>query len=162
MQIIIFIIILISPISYAVAKDNVNIFETTSYQKILKEKQDKPFVLVLWSLDCPPCMEELNLLQDFYRSHQRLDLVFISTDTPSQNDEILQVMNKYGLSHFQQWVFSSNAILQLRHTIDASWYGELPRSYFHSKAGRYAISGKIDREVINKWYKSLPGGSNLL
>ena len=143
-------------LSYSNEIRQVEIFKIDSYKTIMKEKQNQPFILLLWSLDCPPCIEELDMLSRFSKQHKDIDLVFVSTDTPSQIDEIVQLMTRYGLRHYSQWVFSDNSAQHLRYAIDPAWYGELPRSYLNSREGkRLTLTGRLDHKLINAWYESL-------
>ena len=142
--------------SYSIEVSPVEIFKKDSYKIIMKEKQNKPFVLLLWSLDCPPCIEELDMLSRFSKQHKDIDLVFVSTDTPLQTNEITQLMTKYGLMHFPQWVFSNNSVQHLRYAIDPAWYGVLPRSYLNRGEGkRLTLTGRLDHKILNTWYESL-------
>lgn len=150
------IMICISAASFANEQKQVELFNATSYQNILEDKKNKPFLLVLWSLDCSPCMEELDVLRQLAKQYPGINLIFISTDTTSQTEEIIQLMTKYELDNFQQWVFSDDSVQHLRFAIDPAWYGELPRSYFHSKEGkRHAVTGRLNHQLVGDWLRAL-------
>ena len=149
-------IMLMSAFSFAGGISQVKLFKADSYQKILDDKNNQSFLLVLWSLDCSPCMSELNMLGQISKQHPDINLVFISTDEVSARDETMQLMKKYGLHDFQQWVFSTDSTQTLRYNIDPSWYGELPRSYFHAADGkRHAVTGRLKKDQIDVWYRAL-------
>lgn len=135
---------------------SINLFKPGSYSKILEQHQ-QPFLLVLWSLDCPPCYKELSVLSEMLQSQPQLDLILVSTDTSNDIDEIKKILSKYKLSHISTWVFADEMSQQLRYEIDPGWYGELPRSYlFDAQHNRQAISGILKPEILQHW-KNLPG-----
>ena len=127
-------------------------FGQHSYQKILQQRQQDNFILVLWSLDCPPCIEELPLLAAFHKQHPGVDIVMVSTDDPSRVDEVVSLMQNYQLADINHWVFEANAEQRIRYSIDPQWYGELPRSYFYTAGQRIAArSGQLKQADLDKW-----------
>ena len=135
------------------ASNSPTLFEADSYNKLLSEKS-KPFIMVLWSLDCPPCMHELNMLGQLYKQNPDLNLVLISTDSTSKKEEVNNLIEKFGLSEVDSRVFSNVSQQSLRYSIDPSWYGELPRSYFHNKETRRAVSGLLGEAKLMAWLKN--------
>jgi len=128
------------------------LFKADSYERIARNHQQQSFLMVLWSLDCSPCMAELGLLGEFHQQHPEIELLFISTDLPAQQQAILSLMKEHGLQDAEQWVFSDASIAALRYAIDPSWYGELPRSYIYLHGReRQAISGRISRQQLDGW-----------
>jgi len=111
--------------------------------------------MVMWSLDCPPCIKELNSLGMLYKQYPDLNMVLVSTDSPERIDEINNLLNRFDLQNIDNWVFSTDSIQKLRYTIDPQWYGELPRSYFHDKqpTERSAVTGILDTQHIVSWLK---------
>ena len=132
-----------------------NPFKTDSYNKLLTDNGDA-FLMVMWSLDCPPCIKELKLLGMLYKNNPDLNLVLVSTDSPSRNVEINDLLKESGLADSNSWVFSDESSQKLRYSIDPRWYGELPRSYFHSKGGehRSSVSGLLKTVEILTWLKA--------
>ncbi len=131
-------------------------FETGSYKKIMKLYQDDAFLLVLWSVDCPPCIDELPALGRFHQQHPKANLVMVSTDSNNQQADIRQLMDKYGLTDIQQWVFAGDSAQAIRFAIDPLWYGELPRSYFHHEDNkRQAKTGKLDEDTLLAWLRAI-------
>jgi len=128
------------------------LFNADSYKKLIIEN-DKPFIMVLWSLDCPPCIKELSMLGKLYKQNPALDLVLVSTDSSSRTNDINELINDSGLSEFKSWVFSDDSIQRIRYSIDPAWYGELPRSYFHNQrqSKRSSVSGLLEKDKIISW-----------
>ena len=144
--------------SFAVnAAQDVNIFKTGSYAQFLEQRQNQPFMLVLWSLDCPPCYKELAMLAEETKNQPQLELVLVSTDSTDDIKEIQQKLNQFGLSHVKAWVFENDRAQPLRYEIDPNWYGELPRSYlFDAQHNRQAISGILKPVVLQRWASLRP------
>ena len=151
-HILLFVILLMAlPVS---AGSDLQVFDQQAYQSILNNQKQQSFLLVLWSLDCPPCMEELTMLSDFHKQYPDKKIILVSTDSQSQSDEITGLINKFGLTQIPQWVFGNESSQYLRYSIDPMWYGELPRSYFHSVDARKAVSGKLNKADIIRWFNA--------
>jgi len=129
-------------------------FEKQTYQSILENENQQSFLLVLWSLDCPPCMDELSMLGGLHQQFPDKKIILVSTDSEAQSDEIMQIMNKFKLTGLPQWVFGNESPQYLRYSIDPLWYGELPRSYFHTAETRQAVSGKLKKADLIRWFNA--------
>lgn len=124
-----------------------NAFSFGSYQKILAENTNHPFMLVIWSIDCAYCLEEMSLLSEIHKNRPEFKMIFLATDDLSETDQIQQILKEHQLSSTDHWVFSEENTQRLRFEIDPTWYGELPRTYFFDKAHqRTGISGLLSRE----------------
>lgn len=132
------------------AQIEVRPFTPMSYASILKEHQGKPFLLVFWSLECPPCYQELKLLGEL-GAGRAFPAVVVSTDGVDAANQIAEVLERFGLEGVDARVFDG-APMPIRFAIDRTWYGELPRSYFFDAAHqRKAVTGIIDRDTIGHW-----------
>ncbi|VAX12859.1 hypothetical protein MNBD_GAMMA24-1348 [hydrothermal vent metagenome] len=129
-------------------------FTTGSYQAILHHYQDKPFVLVLWSLDCPPCYEELEMLANFRKQQPYFNLLLVSIDGVEAKAEAQDRLYNLGLLSVENWIFTEAVSPQLLDQIDPSWYGVVPRSYlFDASHDRQAITGLLRIETLQAWLK---------
>jgi len=127
-------------------------FGPNSFESIQTKYQGKPFMLALWSLDCPPCFKELNNLARWKRNHPGLNLVVVATDDYSMKVEVSQQIKAFGLEQADNWIFSEHAAVRLRYNIDPYWHGELPRSYLYDRRhSSTAISGLLKDETIQQW-----------
>lgn len=127
-------------------------FIAGSMQQIVDARKGKPFILSLWSLDCVYCPEELKLLSQLKTKYPRLDIVLIATDTPEQNAAIAATLDKHRLRHAESWVFADDFTERLRHEVDRTWHGELPRAYFYDKSGlAAAVSGQLNAGEVERW-----------
>lgn len=134
----------------AVAEQQIKNFTTGSYEQIAKQYHDQSLVMVLWSLDCPPCYKELELLAS-ERERHNFNLVLISTDGADASTEVANVLMKYKLQDADSWLFEEASAQPLRYEIDPLWYGELPRSYLFNKQNqRQAVSGVLNLSQLPK------------
>jgi thiol-disulfide isomerase/thioredoxin len=138
----------------ALAAGPVQPFEPDSMQRIVAAEQGKPFVVVMWSLDCEFCRASLKTLSRARHQRKDLNIVTISTDQvddPELAPMMRERLAKLGLDH-DAWAFSDVPPERLRYAIDRTWHGEKPRSYwFNAKGERVAYSGVITPAVIDKF-----------
>ena len=127
-------------------------FVSGSQQQILAAHQGKPFILALWSLSCVHCQDELAMFSALLKKHPGLDIIFVSTDSPEQNEALTAVLQQHALGRAESWVFADNFTERLRYEIDRKWRGELPRTYFYGADNSVeAASGKLDPARIELW-----------
>lgn len=128
-------------------------FEPDSYARILAQQKGKPFVLILWSLDCVYCQASLKALAQEKRRNKGLNIVTLATDPlgEAQSEALLRArLGALGLTA-QAWAFGAASPEQLRYGIDPKWHGEMPRSYwFDARGVRLAYSGVLSEEVIRR------------
>lgn len=128
-------------------------FEADSLARIVRAHAGKPFVLILWSLDCVYCQASLNALAEQQRSHPELDIVTLSTDgvgDPQTDALVEQRLRKLALTG-NAWGFGAAPAEQLRYAIDPKWHGEMPRSYWFDAQGRRTPhSGVLTPATIDK------------
>jgi len=144
----------------AAAEMKLSDFKVESYKKIVARYQGSSFLMVLWSVDCPPCIEELSILGKFHQLHPEANLVMISTDDKYHKNDIQQLMHEHSLDDIQQWVFSGVPLQAIRYAIDPTWYGELPRSYFHHKQHKRQVkSGRLGEDILFAWIEQVNSGT---
>jgi len=128
-------------------------FEPASVEQIAATHKGKPFVVLVWSMDCEFCQHSLDVLSKARAANPGFDIVTITTDPLS--DAALSQMVKKRLSGIDlladAWSFGGLAPERLRYAIDPRWRGEKPRSYWYDAQGqRVAYSGVITPAVIEK------------
>lgn len=126
-------------------------FEPDSLARIVASQKGKPFVLVVWSLECEYCQASLNTLAQEKRMRKDLRVVTVSTD--ALEDEQAAALMRQRLASLDMtgraWAFGSAPPEQLRYAIDPKWHGEMPRSYwFDAKGEKIAHSGVITPALI--------------
>jgi len=122
--------------------------------EIIQHKDQQAFILILWSLDCPPCLKELSLLQSLKGAFSMNQIVLVSTDDQDSSTDVQKILVDYQLNEWDNWFFADALPERLRYIIDPDWYGELPRSYFYdSKHQRKAHSGLLNEVMLKAWLK---------
>ena len=133
-----------------IAQQQIKNFTSGSYEQIVNQYQKQPLVMVLWSIDCPPCYKELEMLGREQKQHA-VNLVLISTDGVEASNEVTDILKQYNLQSADNWLFDEFSSQRLRYEIDPLWYGELPRSYLFNKAHqRKAVSGVLSADQLSK------------
>lgn len=129
-------------------------FVSGSYAQILERHTQKPFVLVLWSVDCPPCHKELEMLGKLTEKNKNLNIVLVSTDSEVESNEVSAIMERYKVNTLESWIFRGESDQALRYEIDHRWYGELPRSYLFKPTGeKQVVSGVLSEQKLLAWLK---------
>ena len=135
-----------------VAAETVRPFTQGSLGELLAAREGKPFILVLWSLDCQYCPTELKTLSELRRSHPNLDVVLVATDTISDAAQLALKAETYGMSQAEQWVFADDMPERLRREIDTRWYGEVPRTYFYDQRHQREVkTGLVNKQFFEQW-----------
>ena len=126
-------------------------FVRGSYQKLVSERADQPFILSFWSLTCTYCLEDLPLFAKLLKKYS-LNIVMVATDTPEHHLEITRTLQLNKLERAESWVFADKFTDRLRYEVDKQWHGELPRTYYFSANGQIvALSGKLDMAQTELW-----------
>jgi hypothetical protein len=122
------------------------------YARLVAAHRGRPFLIVLWSITCAPCRDELKLISTLRRQRGPLPVVLISTDGPAERARAAGVLREYALGGTEAWIFSAADPARLRFEIDPEWFGEMPRAYFYDAAGgREAVSGSLQQEKLEAW-----------
>ena len=136
----------------AMATEPFKSFQQDSLSEITNEFENQPFILLLWSIDCPPCLKELANIQRLEQQSAPLDIVYVSTDGIEHSADIAKTLKEFQLEERNHWVFDGVMPERLRYVIDPNWYGELPRSYFYNRSHkRTAHSGILSSDDLQHW-----------
>ena len=134
----------------AVAEDHFQAFTADSFAEIKAHFNGKEFLLGLWSVDCPPCLVELDMMGKLLKKNPDLPFVLVSTDPIDQREFAVDFLEEFDLDGIESWMFADSFSERLRYTIDPNWFGELPRSY--GQHHRHSHSGIMTRELLNEWF----------
>jgi thiol-disulfide isomerase/thioredoxin len=120
---------------------------------IKKQNMGKKWLMLLWSVDCPPCFKELGMIQKLKQKQANLNVVLINTDASEETRlRRREIINKFQLMDLPNFHFAADQGAQSRFIIDPNWYGELPRSYFFESNGQsYGKSGVFDESLLVNW-----------
>lgn len=130
-------------------------FTTDSLAKIKAQYAGRPFILNLWSVnECSYCIAELTLLGKLEKARKRLPLVLVATDSPEYAPAMQKTLGPLGLGGVDSWVFDDPIPERLRHAIDPSWYGELPRTYLYdARHQRETVVGVLSEQRLRAWLR---------
>jgi thiol-disulfide isomerase/thioredoxin len=139
----------------AAAAEPIQPFGPDSMQRIMQAHKGKPFVLVVWSLDCEFCRASLDTLAKAKQQRPDLDVVTVSTDRaddPQLGPMMRDRLVKAGMER-DAWAYGPLPPERLRYAIDHKWHGEKPRSYWFNAAGdKIAYSGVITETIIEQYF----------
>ena len=130
-------------------------FTADSLARIKAQYAGRPFILSLWSVnECSYCIAELTLFGKYAKAQKHLPLVLVATDSPEFVPAIQTTLGQLGLGGMDSWVFDDAIPERLRHAIDPSWYGELPRTYLYdAQHRREAVVGVLGEKRLRAWLK---------
>ena len=142
--------------SEPLSKDSVE-FNKVRFEQVKQEKLAQKWLVLLWSVDCPPCMKELALVQKLQQKQKNLAVVMINTDTEeSSEQERDDIIKHFNLVNLKSFHFTQGQEAQQRYQVDPQWFGELPRSYFIDEQGKFhGKSGLIAEELLTQWLLTL-------
>lgn len=128
-------------------------FDKSQLTTVKTQNMGKQWLMLLWSVDCPPCFKELAIIQKLQQKHEDLAVVIINTDANDEiNGERKDIIEKFELSNFTNFHFVDGEGDQSRFFIDPNWYGELPRSYFFESDGKsHGKSGLVNKSLLTQW-----------
>ncbi len=128
-------------------------FNKVLFEQVKQEKIGQKWLALLWSVDCPPCMKELALVQKLQQNQKDLAVVMINTDTEeSSEQERSDIIKHFNLMNLKNFHFTQGQEAQQRYQVDSQWFGELPRSYFVDEQGKFhGKSGLIAEELLTQW-----------
>lgn len=133
--------------------DNFREFTAESFEEIKASFEGQEFLLGLWSVDCPPCMVEMEFMAKLVELNPDLAYVLVSTDPIDQRDYSAEFLEDVGLGGKESWMFADSFVERLRFSIDPNWYGELPRSYFFdNNHAMKSHSGIVSEELLQQWF----------
>lgn len=107
-------------------------------------------LVMFWSVECPPCYDELAMVEGLLAQYPELPITLVSTDDMVlHREEINSIYNTLKGAQLQMWTFAEGRADSLRYAIDPQWSGELPRSYYVDTEGqKRGHSGVITSENI--------------
>ncbi|MBV1910883.1 MAG: hypothetical protein KUG78_16405 [Kangiellaceae bacterium] len=127
-------------------------FVEDSLKQIKQGFLDRPFVLLVWSIDCLPCREEFSVIRLVKEKYPLLNLSIIATESFSDTPQLSTILKEHQLLDQDNWAFAQSNSAKLRYSLDSGWYGELPRAYFYdAQHNRTGVSGKLHASQVITW-----------
>jgi thiol-disulfide isomerase/thioredoxin len=150
-------VLLISALQFGIvdvhADENIRGFAPDSFGQIVANHSGKPFVVMVWALDCDYCRESFDALAQAQRKY-KLSVITIATDRVDDAEARRLIRKKLSASGLgsNMWAFGAAPAEQLRYAIDPKWRGEMPRSYWFNADGKsVAHSGVITADTVSRF-----------
>jgi len=128
-------------------------FTKVEFEQVKQKYKDKQWLMLLWSVDCPPCFKELAIVQKLNAKLTDLNIILINTDADEETRvERDTIIKQFDLQRIANYHFTDGQSDKSRYLIDPQWYGELPRSYFIQANGKFnGKSGLASESLIEHW-----------
>ena len=85
--------------------------------------------------------------------YPRVAVVLVATDLPGEGAAVRAFLQRYDPGPVEHWTFADDFSERVRYSVDRSWRGELPRTYFFDAAHRAeARSGVLDGKQTEAWF----------
>ena len=131
-------------------------FDAGSMKAIKAAHAGRPFVLAFWSIHCSPCIEDMPDWRALQRSHPNVPILLVTTDPPAEHSRAAQILVKHPPGKVEAWAFADDFAERIRYSVDPTWRGELPRTYYFDSAHAVeVVSGRLDRRWAEAWFAGL-------
>jgi thiol-disulfide isomerase/thioredoxin len=116
----------------------------------LEDFRDRIVLVNLWATWCPPCRQEMPILNAFYEQYEDQGFVLISIDQEETREVVQPFVEEFGLS-FPVWLDEDYLAQQAFKTVN------LPSSYVIDRAGRVRLMwiGAISQEKLEQYVPKL-------
>lgn len=128
-------------------------------EKILKNPENKLFVVNFWATWCAPCVSEIPNFEKAAKDYDpaRVRFILVSLDFPSQIEKQLIPFlkkNKITLDIAVMTDIDYNGWID---KVDPAWQGDIPATLFfnNSKKTRYFHTGEVTEPELKKYINSL-------
>jgi thiol-disulfide isomerase/thioredoxin len=130
-------------------------FTAKSFAEIKQANAGRAFIIAFWSVTCEPCREEMMVLADVHHQFPNVPIILVAADPPSTRPAVARFLRNCKLGRIQTWQFDDDSTERLRYSVDKSWPGELPRTYFFNAAHEVtAHSGVVDAKWLKTWLQT--------
>jgi thiol-disulfide isomerase/thioredoxin len=127
-------------------------FEINTRNVIEKKYLNQPLIISFWSIDCPYCIDDLKKLGKALSKNKNVKLITVCVDVKESAKKAERILNLAHLPEHERYQYAEVDEDKLRYSIDPTWYGELPRTYFYDTAHQVTfLSGKISNSFLDAW-----------
>ena len=127
-------------------------FEINTRNVIEKKYLNQPLIISFWSTDCPYCIDDLKKLGKALSKNKNVKLITVCVDGKESAKKAERILNLAHLPEHERYQYAEVDEDKLRYSIDSTWYGELPRTYFYDTAHQVTpLSGKISNSFLDAW-----------
>lgn len=128
-------------------------------EKILKNPDNKIFVVNFWATWCPPCVSEMPVFVKVAKDYDpaKVRFILISLDFPSQIEKQLIPFLKKNNITLEVAVMTDVDYNAWISKVDPGWQGDIPATLFYnnSKKTRYFHPGEVSEPELKKYINSL-------
>lgn len=129
-------------------------FEIDTRKAIEAKYLNQPLIISFWSIDCPYCIDDLKKLGKALTKNTKVKLVTVCVDGKESAKKAERILNQAHLPEHERYQYAEADEDKLRYSIDPTWYGELPRTYFYDVNHKITpLSGKISNSFLGTWLK---------
>ena len=126
--------------------------EINTRNVIEKKYLNQPLIISFWSIDCPYCIDDLKKLGKALSKNKNVKLITVCVDGKESAKKAERILNLAHLPEHERYQYAEVDEDKLRYSIDPTWYGELPRTYFYDTAHQVTpLSGKISNSFLDAW-----------
>ncbi len=127
-------------------------FEINTRNVIEKKYLNQPLIISFWSIDCPYCIDDLKKLGKALSKNKNVKLITVCVDGKESAKKAERILNLAHLPEHERYQYAEVDEDKLRYSIDPTWYGELPRTYFYDTAHQVTpLGGKISNSFLDAW-----------
>lgn len=128
-------------------------------EKILKNPENKLFVVNFWATWCAPCVSELPVFEKVAKDYDqgKVRFILISLDFPSQIEKQLIPFLKRNNITLDVAVMTDVDYNSWIDKVDPHWQGDIPATLFfnNSRKSRYFHSGEVKVPELKNYINSL-------
>jgi len=146
-----FIIVLVNPAS----GQEIRMIGVPELETILKNDDDRLFIVNFWATWCAPCVKELPVFEKAAATYKtgKVAFIIVSLDFPSQVEKQLKPFlkkNKISLDVALMTDLDYNSWIE---KVDPSWQGDIPATLFfnNKKKVRLFHAGEVSEADLNRF-----------
>jgi len=127
-------------------------------ENILKNPDNKLFVVNFWATWCAPCVKELPYFEEVSKDYDpdRVQFILLSLDFPSQIEKQLIPFLKKNKITLNVSVMMDSDFNSWIDKVDSSWQGNIPATliFNNNKDQRIFFPGELDKSGLRKMINS--------
>jgi len=111
--------------------------DTKQLLELLQRQRGAPLLVNYWATWCPPCLEEMPALIEFYREQipEGVQFLSVSADHPDDIASHLEPYRQKMKLPFPVYVVGGESPDRFIAAVDPQWQGSLPATFIHDASG---------------------------
>ena len=128
-------------------------FDASSLAAIKAAHAGRPFVLAFWSISCAPCLADMADWRKLRMRYPAVPILLVNTDAVADGQRVRDALARFPPGNVEHWRFSDDFAERVRYSVDPSWRGELPRTYFFDRSHKpELVTGRLDGAWMDSWF----------